>query len=117
ANVERQNARGFRDAAGYALRRRHDAASNTTAAPRPPAAHTVSKACLPFLFLSSRSVDRTMRAPVAANGWPMAIEPPLTLSFEGSTSPVAEGRPSHSSANFFDAIAFKFAATCAANAS
>ena len=33
----------------------------------------------------------TMRAPVAPNGWPRAMEPPWTLSRSGSTSPTGRG--------------------------
>jgi hypothetical protein len=43
---------------------------------------------------SSLAMVVTMRAPVAPNGWPMATEPPCTLSLAGSTSPTALSRPS-----------------------
>ena len=38
----------------------------------------------------------TRRAPVAANGWPMAIDPPITLVRSQSTSPTGPGSPSRS---------------------
>ena len=42
---------------------------------------------------SSLAMVVTMRAPVAPNGWPSAIEPPCTLSLSGSTSPTAVVAP------------------------
>ena len=38
----------------------------------------------------------TSRAPVAPNGWPIAIEPPITLVRSQSTSPTGPGSPSRS---------------------
>ena len=37
-----------------------------------------------------------MRAPVAPNGWPIAIEPPITLSLARSTSPTGCEKPARS---------------------
>ena len=37
-----------------------------------------------------------MRPPVAANGWPAASEPPLTLSLARSIEPSGSSRPSRS---------------------
>ena len=59
----------------------------------------------------------TTRAPVAPNGWPMAIEPPVTLKRSKSITPSGSLRPSSSSANFFEANAFMLERICAANAS
>ena len=44
-----------------------------------------------------------MRAPVAANGWPIAIEPPITLMTSSGGWPTARTRPSSRSANSADA--------------
>ena len=62
---------------------------------------------LPLRRSSSRSVCRIMRAPVAANGWPIAIEPPFTLSLRGVDLADGSDRPSFSSANSFEANAFR----------
>src|SRR5262249_17055608 len=97
----------------YARRKDAHVASKTTTAPRPPAAQTDKRPNCFLRFFSSRSVETTIRAPVAANGCPMAIEPPLTLILAGSISPIASPRPRCSSANFLDAMAFKLEATCA----
>src|SRR5262249_48513757 len=72
---------------------RHHARSRITAAPRPPAAHTVHIAVLFPRRLSSCNAWRTTRAPVAAKGWPRAIEPPVTLRRLRSTSPSGAERP------------------------
>jgi hypothetical protein len=57
------------------------------------------------------------RAPVAPNGWPMEIEPPVTLKRSRSTSPIGLVRPSSASANFLEANAFMLETIWAANAS
>src|SRR5439155_6434746 len=91
--------------------------SRMTAAPRPPAAQTeISAVFLPFSS-SSRSAWCTIRAPVAANGWPSAILPPRGLIFSSGISPIGCAPPRCSSANFFDAQACRFERTCAAKAS
>ena len=59
----------------------------------------------------------TTRTPVAPNGWPMAIEPPVTLKRSKSTTPSGSLRPSSSRANFFEANAFMLERICEANAS
>src|SRR5215467_6439804 len=94
----------------------HHTRSRMIAAPRPPAAQTVHSAVLRLLRLSSPNACRTTRAPVAANGWPRAIEPPLTLSLLRSTSPSGAARPIFF-ANSRKAKACRFEATCDANAS
>jgi hypothetical protein len=58
-----------------------------------------------------------MRAPVAANGWPMAIDEPRTLSFDRSMEPIGSARPSTSLQYTGSSQAFSVASTCAANAS
>ena len=58
-----------------------------------------------------------MRAPVAAKGWPIASEPPLTLSFERSIDPSGASSPSRSRQNAGDSQAFSVHSTCAAKAS
>src|SRR5882672_6499640 len=91
----------------WTLRKAHDAASTTTAAPRPPAAEAVARPRPPPRRRSSCRTVLTMRAPVAASGWPMAIEPPWMLKRSMSTSPIDSLRPSCSAENFFDANIFK----------
>jgi len=57
----------------------------------PPAVQTVTRPRpLPRAASSFASVP-TSRAPVAANGWPIATLPPLTLSFARSIEPSAAG--------------------------
>src|SRR5581483_12124101 len=91
--------------------------SRIIATPIPPAAHTVrSPYCSPVRCSSLQTVVM-MRAPVAPNGWPRAIEPPVRLIFSGSISPTGSLRPNFSSAIFFEPIHWMFDSTCAANAS
>src|SRR5450759_4124877 len=76
--------------------RAHRVLSTTIAKPIPPAAHTViSPNCPSRRRNSCRSVV-VIRAPVAPNGCPMAIEPPMTLSFALSTSPTGCENPARS---------------------
>src|SRR5687767_2285450 len=65
----------------------HPAFSRTMANPMPPAAHTVMRPNWPPRRRSSLMSVIVMRAPVAPKGWPMAIEPPMTLRRARSTSP------------------------------
>ena len=58
-----------------------------------------------------------MRAPVAAEGCPSAIEPPRTLKRSMSTSPIASLRPSSDCAKAFDPSILTLHNTCAAKAS
>ncbi len=67
--------------------------STTMAKPSPPAAHTVIRPNCPLRRASSWQSVVVMRAPVAPNGWPMAIEPPITLRRSGSTSPTGVREP------------------------
>jgi hypothetical protein len=48
--------------------------------PMPAPMHWVARPYLPPLRRSSCATVLTRRAPVAPSGWPMAIEPPLTLT-------------------------------------
>src|SRR5262249_22454616 len=91
--------------------------SRMMAAPSPPAAQTeISAVFLPFSS-NSRSAWWTMRAPVAANGWPSAMLPPRGLIFSSGISPTGVAPPRYSSANFFDPHACRFDSTCAEKAS
>ena len=86
--------------------------------PIPPAAHTEIR---PRFALVSparilASVPRT-RAPVAANGCPMATLPPFTLSLPTSMLPSGSGNPSTSRQYSGDCHALSVHNTCAANAS
>src|SRR6185436_7769238 len=94
----------------------HVARSTTIACPMPPAAQTVmSPNCPPRLASSFTSVMR-MRPPVAPNGCPIEIEPPMTLSFSRSTSPTGFVNPARS-AQARDSSPLRLHSTCAANAS
>ena len=55
-------------------------------------AHEIRPNCTSRRRISLASVVVT-RAPVAPNGWPMAIEPPITLNVSRSTSPTRSARP------------------------
>jgi hypothetical protein len=85
--------------------------------PMPPAVHTeMSPRPDPRSSRSLASVA-TMRAPVAANGWPTATLLPLTLSFARSIAPSGRSSPSRSRQNFSYSQAFSVHSTCAAKAS
>ena len=60
------------------------AISNRPAAPWPPPMHIVTTPHLAPRRLPSCRMWPAQRAPVMPKGWPMAIEPPLTLYFAGS---------------------------------
>ncbi len=65
--------------------------------PIPPAVHTEIRPRFALLsFESSFARLATMRVPVAANGWPTAMLPPFTFSFDRSMLPSGPGRPSTS---------------------
>src|SRR5207248_3916639 len=87
------------------------------APPRPPAAQMEMSAELPLRAASSRSAWWTSRAPVAANGCPRLIDPPLGLSFPSGTSPAGSAPARCSSAKALEAKACRLERTCAANAS
>ena len=70
----------------------------------------------PFSF-SSLAAVATMRAPVAANGWPSASELPTTLSLLRSMLPNALSAPSLVRQNSSSSQALSVQSTCAANAS
>ena len=87
------------------------------ATPMPPAVHTeISARPLPF-SLSSLAAVATMRAPVAAKGWPTASELPTTLSFSRSMLPSGASRPSFSLQKVGSSQAFRVHSTWAAKAS
>ena len=58
-----------------------------------PARRPTAGRNLPFRRFSSLARVVVIRAPVAPNGWPMAIEPPQTLRRERSTFPTGVGAP------------------------
>src|SRR3546814_698621 len=60
--------------------RLHQKTSNRPAAPWPPPMHMVTTAYLTPRRLPSMRAWPTQRAPVMPKGWPIEIEPPLTLS-------------------------------------
>src|ERR1700737_1222194 len=94
----------------------HRVLSTTIAKPLPPAEQTVIRPNCPLRRRNSFSNVVVMRAPVAPNGCPIAIEPPITLSFALSTSPTGCENPARS-AHPFDSNPLRFDSTCAANAS
>src|SRR5437773_3858588 len=84
---------------------RHQRRSRTMAKPMPPCAQIDSRPnCASRRAISLASVV-TMRPPVAPNGWPMAIEPPITLIRSSLISHPLAAHP------------WMFESTCAANAS
>ena len=50
----------------------------------PPPTQRVAKPNVAFLLIISKSKVIKIRAPLAPIGWPMAIAPPLTLTFSRS---------------------------------
>src|SRR5882762_760696 len=83
----------------------HQRRSSTMAKPIPPCAQIDSRPnCTSRRVISFASVV-TSRVPVAPNGWPMAIEPPITLMMSWLISQPSASHPC------------KFESTCAANAS
>src|SRR6185437_3994847 len=108
--------RSERRAAGRELSAGRHALSITIACPKPPAAQTViNPNCAPRRTSSLASVVR-MRPPVAPNGWPMAIDPPITLRRARSTSPTGSAKPARS-AQACDVKPARLQSTCAAKAS
>src|SRR6185312_8980971 len=96
--------------------RRHYARSRTSAEPIPPCAQMeTSPNCASRRRISWARVV-TRRAPVAPNGWPIAIDPPITLVRSQSTSPTGPARPSRS-AQADEPHACALESTWAANAS
>ena len=96
--------------------RGHYRRSKTIARPIPPCAQIeIRPNCTSRRRISFASVV-TSRAPVAPNGCPIAIEPPMTLVRSQSTSPTGPGRPSRS-AQSREPHACTFESTCAAKAS
>ncbi len=76
--------------------------STTIANPSAPAAHTVISPSSTSRRLISLSRVVVSRAPVAPNGCPMAMDPPITLITSTSGCPTAALRPNSSSANCLD---------------
>src|SRR5207249_5677725 len=62
----------------------HAPASNSPAAPWPPPMHMVTTPNRALRLSISLAMVPTRREPVMPKGWPIEIEPPLTLSFSGS---------------------------------
>src|SRR6185436_13851093 len=91
--------------------------SSTIAKPMPPCAQTEIRPCLALRRAISFASVVVMRAPVAPNGCPSAIEPPHTFSFSRSSFPKGAARPSFSFAQLSDSSAWMLDATWAANAS
>src|SRR5947209_4932244 len=85
--------------------RRHQRRSSTMANPMPPCAQIDRRPnCTSRRVISFASVV-TSRVPVAPNGWPMAIEPPIMLMMSSLMSQPSAPHPC------------RFESTCAANAS
>src|SRR6185312_4713357 len=94
----------------------HTTRSSTTAKPMPPCAQIdISPNWTSRRTISLESVV-TSRDPVAPNGCPTAIEPPITLVRFQSTSPTGPGRPRRL-AQAGELHAWMFDSTCAAKAS
>src|SRR5204862_3708630 len=62
----------------------HQRASTTVAMPMPPPTHSVARPYLPPVRCSSSTSVPRIMPPVAPSGWPIAIAPPLTLTFSMS---------------------------------
>src|SRR5262249_9110891 len=60
----------------------HPAPPNSAPAPPPPPMHIVTTPYRPPRRLSSRSRVAVSRVPVTPSGWPSAIAPPLTFTFD-----------------------------------
>ena len=89
----------------FASEGRHHRRSRTIAKAMPPCAQMEMRpSCTSRRRISLANVV-TMRPPVAPNGWPMAIEPPITLIRSSSISQPFSAQP------------VKLDSTCAANAS
>jgi hypothetical protein len=85
--------------------RGHERRSSTIAEAMPPCAHTDTRPNRTSRrFISFASVV-TRRPPVAPNGWPIAMDPPMTLMIASSMSQPRAVHP------------WKFESTCEANAS
>jgi hypothetical protein len=59
----------------------------------PPAVQIDTRQRPPPRSFSSFAAVATMRAPVAANGWPVASDEPSGLIFAGSMRPSGASRP------------------------
>ena len=82
----------FAPASNDALRRMKSSlqsyyASRMAVTPMPPAVQTETSPRPPPLSFRSFAIVEMTRAPVAANGWPIAILPPFTFSFVRSIGP------------------------------
>src|SRR5690606_19064586 len=111
--VERDDGDATADLGGE---RAHGTRSSTIANPIPPWAQIeINPNSTSRRTISLASVV-TIRAPVAANGCPSAIDPPETLVRSQSTSPTGAPNPSRS-AHAVEPHAWTFDNTCDANAS
>src|ERR1700704_2035917 len=92
--------------------------STIAVTPIPPAVHAeISPRFALGSFARILANVLTMRVPVAAKGCPIAILPPVTLSFERSTLPSGADKPRTSRQYSGDSHAFSVHNTWAANAS
>src|SRR5690606_9752321 len=99
-----------------------DQASRIAVTPCPPAAQMEirPRTGLPvscFFSCSILASEATIRAPVAANGWPAASDEPLTLSLLRSIEPSGASSPSLPLQYSSDSNAWSVASTTEANAS
>ncbi len=78
--IDRDHRDAVDDLRAECVGRCHQPRSTTIANPIPPAAHTVISPNCPSRRRSSLSSVTVMRDPVAPNGCPIAIDPPMTLS-------------------------------------
>src|ERR1041384_2031226 len=85
--------------------------------PLPPAAQMEMSARPAARSASCLAAVMTMRAPVAANGWPSATLEPFGLSFARSIEPSGASRPRRLRQYSADSQALRVQSTCAANAS
>src|SRR5690606_18314820 len=76
-----------------AARLRPDQRSRIATTPMPPAVQIETRARPPPRSFSCLAAVATMRAPVAAKGWPAASEEPTGLIFAGSMRPSGASRP------------------------
>ena len=78
--IERDDGNAVHYLRCQSIGRCHQSRSTTIAKPIPPAAQTVIKPNCPFRRRSSFRSVTVMRDPVAPNGWPIEIDPPMTFS-------------------------------------
>ena len=79
---ERDDGDAVDDLRAQRVRRCHTSRSTTIANPIPPAAQTVMRPNCPSRLRSSLRSVTVIREPVAPNGCPIEIEPPITVVIE-----------------------------------